>query len=125
MVLLALLVPVLFAMGAIVIDLGNLHIHKRHLQTQVDAAVFAAAPTFVGCHSRSHNGNRRHSAACPGVRSDHASTGFQSFASPTGTTNRQLQETKRRPSRAHSADVLESIEWDHAWNQRLWDSTTQ
>ncbi len=49
----ALLLPVLFAMGAIVLDVGNWYVHKRHLQTQVDAAVFAAAPNFVGCfHSQ-------------------------------------------------------------------------
>ena len=45
----ALLIPVIFAIGAIVIDLGNWYVHKRHLQTQVDAAVLAAASTFGSC----------------------------------------------------------------------------
>lgn len=48
-VLFALLIPVMFALGAIVMDVGNWYVHKRHLQTQVDAAVLAAAPHFVGC----------------------------------------------------------------------------
>jgi hypothetical protein len=45
----ALLLPVLFALGAIVLDVGNWYVHKRHLQTQVDAAVLASAPAFGGC----------------------------------------------------------------------------
>jgi Putative Flp pilus-assembly TadE/G-like len=48
-VMFALLVPVLFALGAIVLDVGNWYVHKRHLQTQVDAAAFAGATKFVGC----------------------------------------------------------------------------
>jgi hypothetical protein len=46
----ALLIPVLFAVGAIVIDVGNWYAHKRHLQTQVDAAAFAGATKFTGCN---------------------------------------------------------------------------
>ena len=49
MVLFALLIPVIFGVGAIVLDIGNWYVHKRHLQTQVDAAVLAAGPAFVGC----------------------------------------------------------------------------
>ena len=45
----ALLLPVLFAIAAIVLDVGNWYIHKRHLQTQVDAAALAPAPEFTGC----------------------------------------------------------------------------
>ena len=48
-VVFALMIPVLFALGAIVLDIGNWYVHKRHLQTQVDAAVLAAGPAFVGC----------------------------------------------------------------------------
>ena len=50
-VLFALLLPVLFALGAIVLDVGNWYVHKRHLQMQVDAAAFAGATKFVGCSS--------------------------------------------------------------------------
>jgi hypothetical protein len=48
-VLFALMIPVVFAIGAVVIDIGNWYVHKRHLQTQVDAAVLASAPAFVSC----------------------------------------------------------------------------
>jgi hypothetical protein len=48
-VLFALLIPVLFAIGAIVIDIGNFYVHKRHLQTQVDAAALAGGGLFTGC----------------------------------------------------------------------------
>ena len=47
--LFALLIPVFLGIGAIVLDVGNWYVHKRHLQTQVDAAAFAGATKFVGC----------------------------------------------------------------------------
>jgi hypothetical protein len=50
LVIFAVLLPVFFGLGAIVIDVGNWFVHKRHLQTQVDAAALAPAPQFVGCH---------------------------------------------------------------------------
>ena len=49
MVLLALLLPMVLGLGSIVVSVGNWYVHKRHLQTQVDAAVLAAAPTFSSC----------------------------------------------------------------------------
>jgi Flp pilus assembly protein TadG len=48
-VLFAMLLPVLFGLGAVVLDIGNWYVHKRHLQTQVDAAAFAAATGFSSC----------------------------------------------------------------------------
>jgi Putative Flp pilus-assembly TadE/G-like len=45
----ALLLPVIFAIGAIVIDVGNWYVHKRHLQTQVDAAALAGGVSMTGC----------------------------------------------------------------------------
>ncbi|HET9460642.1 MAG TPA: TadE/TadG family type IV pilus assembly protein [Gaiellaceae bacterium] len=48
-VLFALLIPVLFALTAIVLDVGNWYVHKRKLQTLVDAGAFAGATKFVGC----------------------------------------------------------------------------
>ena len=48
-VMVALLLPVIFALGAIVIDIGNFYIHKRHLQTQVDASALASGPEFTWC----------------------------------------------------------------------------
>jgi hypothetical protein len=48
-VLFALLLPIFLALGAIVVDVGNWYVHKKHLQTLVDAGALAAAPKFVGC----------------------------------------------------------------------------
>jgi hypothetical protein len=48
-VLFALLVPMLLAMSTIVLDVGNMYVHKKNLQTLVDAAAFAGATKFVGC----------------------------------------------------------------------------
>jgi hypothetical protein len=48
-VVFALLLPMLLAFGSIVISVGNWYVHKKHLQTLVDAGALAAAPKFVGC----------------------------------------------------------------------------
>jgi Flp pilus assembly protein TadG len=48
-VLFAMLLPVFLGIGAVVLDIGNWYVHKRHLQTQVDAAALAAATGFSGC----------------------------------------------------------------------------
>lgn len=45
----ALMLPIFLGIGSVVIALGNWYVHKRHLQTQVDAAVLAAGTQFVGC----------------------------------------------------------------------------
>jgi hypothetical protein len=45
-VLFALLLPMLFALGAIVIGLGNWFTHLKHLQTKVDAAAFAGGGSW-------------------------------------------------------------------------------
>ena len=49
MVLLAITLPLILAFGSIVISVGNWYVHKRHLQTQVDAAAFASGTQFTGC----------------------------------------------------------------------------
>ena len=48
-VLFALLIPMFLGLGAIVMDIGNWYVHKKHLQTMADAGALAAAPKFVGC----------------------------------------------------------------------------
>ena len=45
-VLFALLLPILFALGAIVLSVGNWYTHARHLQTKVDAAAFAGGAVW-------------------------------------------------------------------------------
>lgn len=49
MVLLAIVLPLILALGSFVITVGNWYVHKKHLQTQVDAGAFAGATKFVGC----------------------------------------------------------------------------
>jgi hypothetical protein len=49
LVLFALFLTVLLAMGSIVLDVGNWYVLERHLQTQVDAAALAGGPAFTGC----------------------------------------------------------------------------
>jgi hypothetical protein len=51
MVLFAIILPLFLALGSFVITVGNWWVHKRHLQTQVDAAAFAGGTEFWGCSS--------------------------------------------------------------------------
>ena len=48
-VLFALLLPMLLALSAVVLDVGNMYVHKKNLQTLVDAGAFAGGTKFVGC----------------------------------------------------------------------------
>ena len=48
-VLFALLIPMFLAFAAVVMDVGNMYVHKKNLQTLVDAGAFAGATSFVGC----------------------------------------------------------------------------
>jgi hypothetical protein len=48
-VFMALFLPVILALGAVVVSVGNWYVLKRHLQTQVDAAALAGGPAFTGC----------------------------------------------------------------------------
>ena len=42
-VLFALLLPVILGIGSVVVTIGNWYVHKKHLQTLVDAGAFAGA----------------------------------------------------------------------------------
>ncbi len=48
-VLFGLMLPFFLLLGALAIDVGNWYIHKRHLQTQVDAAALAGGGLFGEC----------------------------------------------------------------------------
>ena len=47
-VLFALLLPLILGIGSIVVTIGNWYVHKKHLQTLVDAGVFAGGTAFTG-----------------------------------------------------------------------------
>jgi putative Flp pilus-assembly TadE/G-like protein len=49
LVLVGLLMPALVLLIAVVVEIGNWYVHKRHLQIQVDAAALAAGQEFAGC----------------------------------------------------------------------------
>jgi Putative Flp pilus-assembly TadE/G-like len=57
LVLFGLLLPFFLLLGAISVDVGNWYVHKRHLQTQVDAAALAGGGLFGTCFSNPSGGN--------------------------------------------------------------------
>ncbi len=46
--LFALVLPLILMLSVIVVDVGNWYVHKRHLQTLVDAGAFAAGTEVLG-----------------------------------------------------------------------------
>ena len=85
----ALLLPVFLGMGSVVISIGNWYVHKKHLQTLVDAGALASGLAFTGCYQDPAATNGLIGAAALAYAGD-----------PTrdpATRNRQLQE----PADAH------------------------
>lgn len=54
-VLTALLMMFLILVGSVAVDVGNWYVHKRHLQTQVDAAALAGGGLFALCFAQPAN----------------------------------------------------------------------
>jgi hypothetical protein len=52
LILTAMLMIFFVVLGSVAIDLGNWYVHKRHLQTQVDAAALAGGGLFALCFSQ-------------------------------------------------------------------------
>ncbi len=88
----ALLIPVLFAIGAVVLDVGNWYVHKRHLQTQVDAAALASGPQFVGCFHDPAAANLAIASRALAYAGDTIRPGQYGPNAPLSTTNLQFQE---------------------------------
>ena len=91
-VIFALLIPVLFAIGAVVLDIGNWYIHKRHLQTQVDAAALASGPQFVGCFHDPTAANLAIASRALAFAGDKLRPGQYAPNVTPSTTNTQLAE---------------------------------
>jgi hypothetical protein len=92
LVFFALLIPVLFAIGAVVIDVGNWYVHKRHLQTQVDAAALASGPQFVGCFHDPAAANLAIASRALAYAGDTLRLGQYGPNAPLSTTNKQFQQ---------------------------------
>ena len=75
------------------LDVGNWYVHKRHLQTQVDAAALASAPQFVGCFQRSPPAaNLAIASRALAYAGDELRLGKIGPGAPDSTTNVQVQE---------------------------------
>jgi hypothetical protein len=90
--LFALLIPVIFILAAVVLDIGNWYVHKRHLQTQVDSAVLAAGLQFTQCPRDATAANLNIRAVALGYAGDTSRPGRANPSSPLSTTNVQVQE---------------------------------
>ena len=112
-VLFALLLPVLFGLGAIVLDIGNWYVHKRHLQTQVDAAALAAAPSFSGCFFDP-------TAANLAIASTALSYAGDTARDPS-SANQQVQDAGQRPGDAQQPALLGRGRSRHADADRVRD----
>lgn len=90
-VMFALLIPVFFALAAVVLDVGNWYVHKRHLQTQVDAAALASGPQFVGCFHDPVAANNAIASRALAYAGDTLRPGKIGPNAPDSTTNLQVQ----------------------------------
>jgi hypothetical protein len=97
LVLFALVLTLIIGLGSIVISVGNWYVHKRHLQTQVDAAAFAAGTLFSGCFADP--------VAADGAIRREALRYAGDLSREPATTNLQVQE----PQDVHA--VLNSSEY--------------
>ena len=88
----ALLIPIMFGLAAVVMDVGNWFVHKRHLQTQVDAAALAAGPQFVGCFLDPTSANQAIASRALAYAGDTLRPGKISSGAPDSTTNTQVQQ---------------------------------
>ncbi len=90
-VLFALMMPMLLALAAIVMDVGNMYVHKKHNQTLVDAGAFAGATKFVGCSFQFGDPVAANNA----IRATALQYAGDTTRSP-GTYNLQVQKPARR-----------------------------
>jgi hypothetical protein len=87
-VLFAVLLPLILLLVGIAWDAGNWWIHRKHLQTQVDAAVLAAAPVFSNCFFDAPVANA--GIAYDAIR--YAGDNARAAAQTTTTVNQQVEE---------------------------------
>ena len=83
-VVFALLLPVFLGIGSVVVTIGNWYVHKKHLQSLVDAGAFAGATQFTGCFQDSVGTNNRVKLAALHYAGDPTRD--------TTTQNRQLED---------------------------------
>src|SRR5262249_25596819 len=79
------MLPMLLALVAVVLDLGNWYVHKRHLQTQVDAAAIAGGSQLLGCKQDANNANANVTAQALRYAGDPSRPGANPLATPPNT----------------------------------------
>ena len=93
LVLFAVVLPLILLTGVVTINVGNWWVHKRHLQTQVDAGALAAGPQFVGCFHAPTAANAAIASRALAYTGDtQRPHGKLNGGAPDSTTNLQVQE---------------------------------
>ena len=85
--LFGLILSTLLVLSTVVLDLGNMYVHKRHNQTLVDAGALAGGTKFVGCSFQFGDP----AAANEGIKATALQYAGDTLRSP-GTYNRQVQK---------------------------------
>jgi hypothetical protein len=83
-VVFALLLPVVMALGSVVLNVGNWYVHKKRLQTLVDAGAFAGGTAYSACFQSPATTNAAIAQKALEYSGD--------TARDAGTRNRQAQE---------------------------------
>ena len=73
LVIFAFVVPLILILGTLAVDTGNWFTHKRHLQTQADAAALSGATKFA--------------LPCDGTTNTNVATAARQYAGPSATGN--------------------------------------
>jgi len=102
MVLFAVLLPLMLFIAVLSVDVGNWWVHKRHIQTQVDAAALAAGPIFRQCFRDAASGNTQ--------IADEAIKYAGDTRRDSLTLNRQVQEPNDVYIALNSAQYWESTD---------------
>ncbi len=100
LVLVAVTLPVLILIGSFTVDVANWWVHKRHLQTQADAAALGAAAGFTNC-----NNQRIRSIAATYSGSETASHNQQIGNTPTGRVHMRVNSPTFHGQSAVDPDI--------------------
>jgi hypothetical protein len=105
---------VFFGFSFFVVNLGNTHEHRRHLQVQVDDGALAAGSYFTGCFQSPIDANKNIAVQAlafsgdPQYTADYAKL-FPTGSPPPGPFNQQVEDATRVRVHLNSANYAASL----------------